>query len=116
MHEAALQAYQSEIGRGGLLVTTTMVVTELHTLLVRFRGAAYGLELLDRIFTEPSHEVVEVDGDLRSSAIERWIRPFQDQRFSLTDAVSFEVMRRKKLRKALALDHHFNIAGFEILQ
>lgn len=98
-----------------LLVTTKMVVAELRTLLLRFRGPRYARELLDRIFDEPSHLVVEVDQELRTEAIDRWLRPFPNQRFSLTDGVSSEVIRRKKLRKALALDRHFIAAGFEIL-
>lgn len=116
LHQKALAAYAGEVQQGGLLITTTMVAAELHTLLLRFRGPGYALEFLDRIFEEAAHQVVEVDQELRTAAIDRWIRPFQDQRFSLTDAVSFEVMRRQKLRKALALDQHFATAGFEILK
>jgi predicted nucleic acid-binding protein len=56
-----------------------------------------------------------VDRDLRLAAVERWLRPYDDQAFSLTDAVSFEVMRRGRIRRALALDRHFATAGFEIL-
>ncbi len=59
--------------------------------------------------------MVDVDRDLRLAGIERWLRRFGDQEFSLTDAVSFEVMRRRRLRRALALDRHFLVAGFEIL-
>jgi predicted nucleic acid-binding protein len=41
---------------------------------------------------------------------------FGDQRFSLTNAVSFEVMRRLRLSRAFAFDHHFVVAGFEPLE
>jgi predicted nucleic acid-binding protein len=41
---------------------------------------------------------------------------FEDQPFSLVDAVSFELMRREDVTSAFAFDHHFEVAGFELLQ
>jgi predicted nucleic acid-binding protein len=113
-HARARAAYAEQVHRAGLLVTTSLVVAEMHVLLVRFRGPAVALEFLDRLSVEPSHEIVDVDRDLRHAAIERWLRRFEDQGFSLTDAVSFEVMRQRKIRRALALDQHFKVAGYEI--
>ena len=45
-----------------------------------------------------------------------WLVRFQDQPFSLVDAVSFEVMRAEGVRSAFAFDPHFEIAGFELLR
>jgi uncharacterized protein len=42
----------------------------------------------------------------------RWLARFSDQRFSLPDAVSFELMSREALRQASAFDRHFETAGF----
>jgi predicted nucleic acid-binding protein len=115
-HARARAAYAECLKRGEQLVTTALVVAELHTLLLRFRGPAFALEFLDRLAADPSHEIVDVDRDLRLAAVERWLRRYDDQDFSLTDAVSFEVMRRRKLRRALALDRQFVTAGFGILE
>lgn len=38
-----------------------------------------------------------------------------NKRFSLCDAISFELMQRERLVKALTFDQHFATAGFEIL-
>jgi uncharacterized protein len=38
-----------------------------------------------------------------------------DKQWSLTDCISFVVMERRQLKKALAYDHHFEQAGFEAL-
>jgi len=114
-HEQARTTYTEQVRRGGLLVTTALVLAEMHVLLVRFRGPAAALRFLDGVAADPTHEVVDLDRDLRLAAVERWLRRFADQDLSLADAVGFEVMRRRKLRRALALDRHFAVAGFEIV-
>ena len=114
-HTEVTQAYERVLDEGRRLVTSNLVVAELHALLVRQRGAPAGVALLDQIYADPGHEVLFVDRELESRAVDRWLRPFRDQRFSLTDAVSFEVMRQEGIRTAFALDRHFAVAGFELL-
>jgi len=41
------------------------------------------------------------------------LRP--DKYWSLTDCISFVVMEQRNLHRALALDNHFEQAGFEAL-
>ena len=113
-HERARAAYTEQLLGGGALVTTALVIAEMHVL-VKLSGPAVALRFLDGVAADATHEVVDVDRDLRLAAIERWLRRFADQDLSLTDAVSFEVMRRRKLRRALALDRHFAVAGYEML-
>ena len=48
-------------------------------------------------------------------AVEHWLRPYRDQAFSLCDAVSFEVMKREGITRAVSIDRHFVTAGFEIV-
>ena len=40
---------------------------------------------------------------------------YEDQDFSLADAVSFEVMTAREIREVLTLDPHFAAAGFVIV-
>lgn len=114
-HPRARRAYVEQVSGGGRLLTTSFVVAEMHTLILRVRGAESALDFLARLAADTSHEVVDVDRELRLAATERWLRRFRDHDFSLADAVSFEVMRRRRVRRALALDRHFVEAGFEIL-
>ncbi len=114
-HRAALVTYRGWLEEGRQLVTTNLVLAEMHILLMRFRGVGAGVQFLDSVHQDPSHEVVSVDRDLERAAVDRWLRRFADQRLSLTDAVSFEVMRQRRIRQVLALDEHSTTAGFDAL-
>jgi len=70
---------------------------------------------LDRLHQDPLHEVVWATRDLEHRAVDRWLRPFAEHRFSLADAIAFEVMHERGLRTAFALDRHFAVAGFELV-
>jgi predicted nucleic acid-binding protein len=114
-HNEVAGAYDDLVAKRTSFVTSNLVVAEMHILIVRDRGSAAGCALLDAIYTDPLYRVVPVDRDLESEATERWLRRFTDQRFSLADAVSFEIMRRERIGDALALDHHFEVAGYRLL-
>ena len=113
-HTELRATYQQLVeGGGGRLVTSNLVVAELHALVVRRRGAEAGIALIESVYADPAHEVMFVDRAFEARAVDRWLRPFRDQLFSLCDAVSFEIMRQEGIRKAFALDRHFAVAGFE---
>ncbi len=114
-HAEAVAAYGDLARRLVPLVTTNLVLAEMHALVVRARGAETGCALLDAVYADPAYRVITVTRELESAAVDRWLRPFRDRRFSLTDALSFEVMRSEGIEEALALDHHFEVAGYRIL-
>jgi predicted nucleic acid-binding protein len=87
----------------------------MHGLLVRRRGPASGLTLLDLVRGDPSFEVIRVDDDLESLAIDGWLRRHPELPLSLADAVSFEVMRQQGARNAFTLDRHFGRVGFRMV-
>jgi len=64
---------------------------------------------------DAAFEWVDVGSDLVSRAMAGWIERFADQRFSLTDAVTFEVMRESRITHAFAFDQDFVTAGFVLL-
>jgi predicted nucleic acid-binding protein len=115
LHATASDAYRRAIAAGNRLVTTDLVVAEMHTLLLRWRDQSTGSRFLDLVYQSGTHTVIHADEDLIADSLAHWIRRFSDQRFTLCDAVSFEVMRRERLTNALAIDSHFATAGFQIL-
>lgn len=114
-HATARATYADAAREGQLLVTTPLVAAEMHTLILRWRGARAGTFFLETVFETGAHVLAPLDDDLIGAALSRWIRRFADKPLSLADAVSFEVMRRERIGRALTFDRHFRDAGFEIL-
>lgn len=114
-HEEAKAAYTSAVRQGYRIMTTPMILGEAHALFLRLLGRKQALAALESALRDPTHAVVPVDEALMKAAVDRWIRPYRDQRFSLCDAVSFEVMQREGITRALSIDRHFVTAGFQIV-
>jgi len=117
-HARAERQYHQLIAARAALLTTALVVAEMHALFTGKSGgrdAAKALQFLDRLYQDPLHEVVWATRDLEHRAVDRWLRPFAEHRFSLADAIAFEVMHERGLRTAFALDRHFAVAGFELV-
>jgi predicted nucleic acid-binding protein len=114
-HAEAREFYARAAAAGYRFVTTPLVVAETHALILRGLGPQRAAQFLDVAFNPHAHAVVATDSDLMSSAVDRWIRGYADQPFSLCDAVSFEVMRNERLTTAFAFDHHFRVAGYETI-
>ena len=106
----AIQVAQHEI------VTTNLVVSESHALIARRAGVAAGLQFWDLFTVSAGHRLVWADAEITQSAVERWLRRFRNRILSLTDAVSFEVMRRERISVAFSYDRDFRAAGFELLR
>ena len=97
------------------LVVTDVILAELHLHLVHGFGPALAAGHLTTLIADPSIEQVFCDRELQSAAFDDWIHRFGDQSFTLTDSVSFAVMRAHGITTACTFDRHFQIAGFETL-
>jgi predicted nucleic acid-binding protein len=113
-HPAAAAALRDAVRDGFRLVTTNLVVAETHALLLSRVGREAALAFLKGARQEPTR-VIESTPSLEARAQEEWIERFADQDFTLTDAVSFAVMRERRIERALALDRHFAVAGFGLV-
>ena len=114
-HEEAKAAYTSAVRQGYRIMLTPMVLGESHALFLRLLGRDKAAAALESALMDPTHVVLPVDEALVKKAVERWLRPYRDKGFSLCDAVSFEVMQREGITRALSIDRHFVTAGFEIV-
>ena len=115
-HERAVRAARANTASGVHYVSTVLVLAEFHARLMYLRRADHARRATTSFLDDPAHEWLDVDSALVGHAMARWLLRFADQPFSMTDAVSFEVMRRERIKHAFAFDRHFETAGFTLLE
>jgi predicted nucleic acid-binding protein len=70
--------------------------------------------LVDYLRSEPGYEIVSASPSLFAAGL-RLHRERLDKAWSLTDCISFNVMRERGIQRVLAYDEHFAQAGFVAL-
>ena len=95
-------------------ITSNFIVDELVTLLrVRHFEVVQIESYIEAILQEDICQLLRVSPETESKA---WtmLKKYKDVTFSYTDCTSFILMKEHKIKKALSLDEHFVIAGFEL--
>ena len=111
-HRAASKHWRSLRKRLPPLVTTTYVFDEIVTYFNSRRYHAKAVDVGNRLLTSPSVQLIQVDEELFRAGW-RYFQQHQDKDYSLTDCISFVVMRRARIETAFAFDQHFVQAGFK---
>jgi predicted nucleic acid-binding protein len=107
-HVEASTLARAERGR---IIVSNHVVGETWTLLRRRSSHAAAVGFLDRLERLENLDVVHIDEATEAEAW-RWLRRHDEREYSLVDGTSFALMRRRRIREALAFDGDFNAAGF----
>lgn len=110
-HACAKAFVQSYKGR---VLTTAWVLTEVGDGLSDPVNRPTFALLIDTLRSEPNATIVPCSDELLDAGIELF-KQRPDKNWSLTDCISFVVMRREQLTEALTGDHHFEQAGFVAL-
>ena len=111
-HRAASKHWRSLRKRLPRLVTTSYVFDEIVTYFNSREYHAKAVEVGNRLLTSPSIQFIQVDGELFREGWQ-YFQQHQDKDYSLTDCLSFVVMKKLKIETALAFDQHFVQAGFK---
>ena len=113
-HRAAVACHQHVMRERRPFVTTNLVIAEAHALILRYGGYRVAMSFLESV--RPALRLVKVFADEALEAeAESILARYADQDFSLTDAVSYAVMRQRGIEEAFTFDSHFSTAGFVIL-
>lgn len=107
-HEKAVEYFV----KAKRLLTTNYILTEFFPL-SRSRGQNRdeSIAFIDDLLPVPRLEVIWIDELLHNQSVEL-IKNRRDKDYSLCDAVSFVVMRERKIAEALTTDKHFAQEGF----
>ena len=109
-HKAAASGLKTLRARRTTPLLTNFVVAESHALLLARIGADVARSwLLANVWTI---ERVSAEDEAAARQI---VARYTDKTFSYTDATSFAVMTRLRIRTAFAFDPHFRRYGFQLL-
>jgi predicted nucleic acid-binding protein len=95
----------------GRLVTTEWVFMELADALSAPGARTTVVAFLQAVRADPLFDVVGYDTAVYEAGFDLFAARL-DKAWSLTDCISFEVMKQRGLSDALTADHHFEQAGF----
>jgi hypothetical protein len=110
-HARAVEVSQGTPNR---LVTTEAVLVEVADALCQATHRSLAVQAIDDLRADPDVTCVSVDGSLFERGLDLY-RTRPDKGWSLTDCISFVVMRERHIHDALTADTHFEQAGFRAL-
>ena len=106
------EARELAIGhRARPMITTDQVRGETWTFIRRKSGHRDAVAFLDLLETSARIALETVTAEDQDVAL-AWLRRHDEREHSFVDATSFAVMRRRRIREALAFDGDFAAAGF----
>lgn len=110
-HAEADRTFCRAADKGRLLLTTNLVLAEVHRLLLYRAGIEAAAAALDRIAASALTKT-EFPGPGHHKAALLWLKKLRQHPISYADAVSFAVMEEIGCMEAMSFDEHFRIAGF----
>lgn len=111
-HTSALALFERLGEERRTLVTTNLVVAEMHAFVLSRSGRADARAALRWVDEQFETIRTTVEDEVAGRVI---LDRYTDRDFSLTDAVSFAVMDRLRLRAVFAFDRHFAQYGLDVL-
>lgn len=110
-HAECDRLFRQAVAQRTLLLTSYLLLAEVHRLLLYRAGIRPAAAALDRI--EASSLVTLVfPGAADHRAARSWLATLQSERITYTDAVSFAVMGSSKCKCVISFDRDFEVAGF----
>ena len=110
-HEKAVSVTR---GLESNIVTTAWVLLELANSLSALRHRKVFADFLDKLRANPGVTIYEAERELFDLGVELY-RDREDKDWSLTDCISFVVLKREGIDEALTGDRNFEQAGFKAL-
>jgi predicted nucleic acid-binding protein len=111
-HGEAERLFRHAASRRIGLLTTNLVLAELHRLLLFRAGVRPAAAALARV-DESALVVVDLPSRAHHRAARDWLTRLANHPITYTDAVSFAMMRTAGCERVMTFDSDFRTAGFE---
>ena len=113
-HQQALRELSRLEQTGTQFVTTDAVLTEFCNSLVKVALRKRAVAATQALLAREDVTIIRVTEPLWHKAFSLF-QARSDKEWGLTDCISFEVMKDRRIKAALTADHHFVQAGFTAL-
>ena len=97
------------------ILTTNLVLAEVHRLLLFRANGRTALAAIDRIEASPL-VTIEFPAAQHHQSARAWLEKLSGHSISYADAVSMAVMDSSECRQVATFDQVFAIAGFELVR
>lgn len=112
-HKKAIE-YIKKLVTNNNFVTTNLVIHETLMLLSRKISKTAAIKFLDMIYSQDNIKIIENEDSIEQKAY-RIFKKYTDQDFSITDCLSFVVMKENRIKKAFTFDKHFKTMKFTVI-
>lgn len=112
-HAEADRFFREALRRRIPLLTSNLVLAEVHRLTLFRAGREPALRALDRIDASAA-VTVHFATEQHHAAARLWLERLAPHPVTYTDATSFVLMEDLKCRHAIGFDQDFTVAGFEL--
>lgn len=116
-HNLATQTYANLKKAGTKLITTDAVILEIGNAFRTQKYRSLAVNLVNNLYDASLKrhiQMVHVTTTLLQEGFDLFSKT-KDKDWSITDCISFVLMRKMRIKIALTSDHHFEQGGFEIL-
>jgi predicted nucleic acid-binding protein len=113
-HSQAVEIHQELLGHATLFVLTDYILDEVANGLARLNFRAVAVQFIEMIRSSNRCQIIHVSEELFDKGWQLY-KSRTDKEWGLTDCVSFEVRRERKITRAFTNDRHFEQAGFTVL-
>jgi hypothetical protein len=113
-HEKASQLWNELLEDLPEMVTTTYVIDEIVTFFNSRGRHAKAVEIGNRLMSSHSVRVIHIDKGLFDKGWQ-YFQKHADKTYSMTDCISFVVMKEQGSESALSFDKHFTQAGLKVI-
>lgn len=110
-HADADRLFRDAISLKRLLLTSNLIIAEVHRLLLHRAGQRAAVSALAHIEASPRVKVLFEGADHHQAAI-KWIHQLSGVSISYADAVGFAIMETECCTNFIGYDQHFCAAGF----
>jgi uncharacterized protein len=112
-HEKAAEHIKILVHDGFTMTTTNLVVHETFMLLSRRLSRKAGIRFLDEIYIDENISIKHSNEYIEQEAY-NIARKYSDHAFSITDCVSFVVMKHEAIKRVFTFDKHFHAMHFSV--